>query len=189
MSKKSKNTKNEAQIVNEPINVEKTDAPESKSETNTDIEKVGKSMAKTKDLYEKKSKELTEKKYLVDGGEETLKALFEFIEKDVNWTAQECIGVVTLHDRLKAAEKMDKPMLDGDAIEAIGYFVGRITGTGLESAKKLKDGNIFDPISKMLTRVTQDKKELETIQTEWQELSNKYYELNQNKQKSEKPDK
>lgn len=132
---------------------------------------------KAKKSFEKKSKEINGKQYLVNGGQKTIKAFMDFMENDAPWTAQEALGVVTVMDRLEKAKDMKEPMLDSDAVEALGYYVGKVTGVGLKSAKKFKEGGVFEPITKMLTRVMQDKKELEMLSEQWREIGSRLGEI------------
>ena len=141
------------------------------------VEALENSVMRAKEAFEKKAKDIQGKQYLVSGGKKTLDALFQFTEHDMPWGAQEALGVVTIWDRLKKAKEMKEPMLDGDAIEAIGYFVGKFTGKGYTSAKKFKEGDVFEPVTKMLTKVMQDKKELETLNDQWRDLSGKLFEM------------
>jgi len=90
---------------------------------------------------EEKSKELETKVYAVQLDEEAVGLLKDYMTNEVVWNGLECIGVVEVNRILNSEIKSSNGMIFLKAIEiqAIHYFVSKISGKGLNEAEKYKD--------------------------------------------------
>jgi hypothetical protein len=117
---------------------------------------------------EKKQKELETKKYIVEGGEDTAKAVLNFLNYDAQWKFTEALGVIEatrqIEESAKAitTNKTKELLVNALALEAIYYFLTKVERKGLSDAKSFVNG-LLKPISDALGRIKQDREGLDQM--------------------------
>jgi hypothetical protein len=116
--------------------------------------------------YEDFKTEVSNKKYAVKiGSESVFTQLKDFMMNEAEWKGTEAIGVEKVNEELSKSEVKSKAtMLNSNVIEAIFYFMSKVTKKGNDEAKEFS--KIFKPINDSLglTRADQDEiKKKETM--------------------------
>jgi hypothetical protein len=88
-----------------------------------------------------KTNELKDKVYAVQLDSDAIALLKDYLSNEVTWNGLECVGVVEINRVLNDEIKSSNGMVFFKAIEiqAIHYFISRITGKGLKDAIKYTD--------------------------------------------------
>ena len=96
--------------------------------------------------------ELSTKKYLIDLKKEDIALLVKFNEKDAAWKFTECLGIVEVEKQLKDATKESKLYTGAIVIEAMYYYLSKVTGKGKGTdTEAFKDVTDFIRVLKAIT--------------------------------------
>jgi hypothetical protein len=116
---------------------------------------------------QEKSKELETKVYAVQLDEEALTLLKDYMSNEVSWNGLECIGVVEVNRILNGEVKSANNMIFLKAIEiqAIHYFVSKVSGKGLKDAIKYTDFSkkVSKHVNESLEKTKGDAMELNSL--------------------------
>lgn len=109
-------------------------------------------------------KELDTKKYLIEGGKESAKKLYQFITEDATWKFTEALGIIEVEKVLiKFIQSADKELMLGPLeIEAIYWFLSKIEGVGFKEASRYYE--LLKLVNPAKARMDEARKEYETLQ-------------------------
>ena len=143
----------------------KTEVVKTKDAT---LEKKTKAAELLKKNIEDMQSLMDKKVYLVEGGAETGNALLTFIQTKAEWKFSESMGIIESERQIKEAldqiskGKTKELMLKNLTLEAIYYFMTKVTGMGIAEAKVYYT-NMLKPVSEGLSRVKADKDKLDQL--------------------------
>lgn len=112
-----------------------------------------------KDRVETVKKEFETYKYKLDVDQALMNRYFDFIINDAKFDGKDCLGLPKVHEALEDCVKEGNKIIMGGRpqytlsnmhLEAIYYYLTKVTGQGLEQANKLKE--LLDPVLESLSR-------------------------------------
>lgn len=124
-----------------------------------------------KQLTEKidaKEKELETKKYIIEGGNKTARALVQFLKEEASWKFSEALGVIESTKQVESANleitkgKTKELMIPALAVEAIYYFLTKVEGKGLDTATSYVN-DLLKPVTDALGRSKNDRNEIDQL--------------------------
>jgi len=134
-----------------------------KKATPEEIEKKKIELQKKRDEYDKKV-------FAVGTGIELAKQLQNFIVNEAKWTYSESLGIVEVNklltEQIKAIEsgKQKTIFLTTIGIEALHFFLKKVEGKGLASAKTYL--NMLQPIGEALQKAQREYEKLQALEFE-----------------------
>lgn len=137
----------------------------SKEEKETKIKVDQAAIEKLEEEIQNIRKEQETKVYIITKDKTIGNALDNFIRNESRWKYTEVLGVMELGKQIsKFVDNDEKSLvLDATAVQALYYFVGKVEGTGLDSAISYYN-TVLKPVSDAATRVDSDKKNLEMLE-------------------------
>ena len=117
---------------------------------------------------EKTEKELSEKLYVIEGKQDTADRIIDFLKHRAEWKFTESLGVLECIKQIEDSRqklkdgKIKELMTQSLALEAIYYFMTKVTGMGVAEAKVYYT-NMLKPVSEGLSRVKADKDKLDQL--------------------------
>jgi hypothetical protein len=142
-------------------------APKTPIDVDGKLEKRKKLLDILKKKLEDLDTELENKLYLVEGKQEIAEKLKNFIINEAEWKFSESIGIIQTEEDLSkcikdlSSGKRKELMLSNLAIEAIYYFLTKVTGKGIETSKTYLE--LLKPISDSLSRAKADKEKKDQL--------------------------
>ncbi len=116
---------------------------------------------------DQRKKELDEKLYIVEGGEEAGKKLLDFITNKAQWKFTEAMGIIEMTKEIQTAIENAKGgkelFLRTLPLEALWFFINKVEGVGLAEAKDYHY-NLVHPVGQALSRVKGDRDQLNELQ-------------------------
>lgn len=112
-----------------------------------------------KDRVESVKKEFETYKYKLDVDQDLMNRYFDFIRIDAKFDGKDCLGLPKVYQALEDCVKEGNKVIMGGRpqytlsnmhLEAIYYYLTKVTGQGLEQANKLKE--LLDPVLESLSR-------------------------------------
>lgn len=112
-----------------------------------------------KDRVETVKKEFETYKYKLDVDKTLMDRYFDFIRNDAKFDGKDCLGLPKVYEALEDCVREGNKVIMGGRpqytlsnmhLEAIYYYLTKVTGQGLEQANKLKE--LLDPVLESLSR-------------------------------------
>lgn len=145
------------------LTVEKTNKDLPEETTRERLERLNEEAQEYFESLKKKQEELSDKKYLVDGGSKTQEIILSFLDNEAKWKSHEALGVIKAFEETEKGLKNKELFLSGLCIEAIAYYVDKVEGAGLKSAKRFSE-DLFKPVNEVYGKVQYDRQELKKLQ-------------------------
>lgn len=115
-------------------------------------------------------KEFETYRYRLDVGTDMMSRYFDFVENHAKFDGKDCLGLPKIFDALKESEKEGLKVVMGGRpqytlsnmhLEALYYYLTKVTGTGLAEANSLKE--LLDPVLDSLSRALVRRNTLQTF--------------------------
>lgn len=118
---------------------------------------------------QKAIKEMEGKKYTIDLKKEQIETLYNYITKDAPWNFNESLGIIEVDKVLAEAKKLGKLAIGAIAVEAIYYYLSKVTGKGLiPEAKSFESVNqyldILKPFVKIRESIVSDQEKIKKLE-------------------------
>lgn len=139
------------------------------SEKDAKKEQFVKQIAETQKQLDEINDRISNRGYLVEGGEKTGKTVIDWVTHHATWKFTEALGVIESIKQVKSATdaiakgKTKELMLPNLALEAIYYFISKQEGKGLSEANEYHD-SLLKPIADALGRAKVDKDKVNNLE-------------------------
>ncbi len=116
---------------------------------------------------ENAEKELTTKKYVIEGGLESADNIINFLTNDASWKFSEALGIVEALKQFETAKKAINTNKTKDvfveslAIEALYYFLTKVENKGVATASSYI--KVLKPVSDALGRAKTDRQSIDQM--------------------------
>jgi hypothetical protein len=140
----------------------------SKEKMNERIEQKKKLIEMLEEKIQERSVKNQEKLYIVEGGKDAAYNALKFITNSAEWKFSEAMGVIEANRAIKEAianiedGKTSEFYLKNLTLEAIYYFMTKVTGSGLGEALQFY-AELLKPMSEALARAKADKDVLDKM--------------------------
>jgi hypothetical protein len=112
-----------------------------------------------KERVESVKKEFESYRYRLDIDQDMMNRYFDFIKNEAKFDGKDCLGLPKVHEALEDCVKEGNKVVMGGRpqytlsnmhLEALYYYLTKVTGAGLQEATRLKE--LLDPILDSLSR-------------------------------------